>query len=149
MTDISGYERQGTSYKWEAVGAILKGEIVRVAEIDHDWPNFNRDGVESMLRFTVANEDGEHGVYCRLKPFQAMGTAIVDAVQVHGPTIDVGAKIAIQRMPDLQTPNGMAHQFVAQYAPPTAGVTLEAVPDPVAVVETPAPAAPAEDLLDF
>ncbi len=149
MTDISGYERQGTSYKWDAVGDTLKGEIVRVGAIDHDWPNFNRDGVESMLPFTVANEDGEHGVYCRLKPFAALGGAIVEAVQVHGSTIDVGAKIAIQRLPDLKTPNGMAHQYVAQYAPPTAGVTLEAVPDPVAVVETPAPVQPAEDLLDF
>ncbi len=138
MTDLSGYAKQGEAYKWETIGDTLKGEITRVGEIDTDRPNYARDGVETVLPFTVTNADGAHGVYARLRPYHSLGGAIVDAVnETGGGQLKEGGTIAIRYDSDLDTGKGQpAKIYVAQYRPPAATADL--------LEDTPAPgAAPA------
>ncbi len=147
---MSGMAKSGDAFDFKEYGDTCRGVIARVKEPFMVVNQFNGNEEQKMV-ITVTQPDGtEAAIWLRTDPPNNIARAVTKAVEPHGYEIEDGARIAVQYVGEEDIGKGNPMKvFTCLYEPPVKGVTLEVVPEPVAVVETPAPVAPAEDLLDF
>ena len=135
------------AWKATAVGDHVSGTVTYIGKLP-PRPSYDGTKQEQSVRIDLDTDDGEVSVYVVVNSDvegdgypKRNARAVAAAVRAAGCTdLEVGGKLAIQRVEDVPTKAGKANDFTAVYKPPPARTPL------AAVVDEPAPATPPPSL---
>lgn len=135
------------AWKATAVGDAVSGVVTYIGKLP-PRPSYDGTKQEQSVRIDLDTADGEVSVYVVVNNDvegdgypKRNARAVAAAVRAAGCTdLEVGGKLAIQRVEDVPTKAGKANDFAAVYKPPAALVPVSDLAD------EPAPAAPSANL---